>query len=315
MAGRRTEDSQLLSSQPNSPSARQTPGRSQTTSTTSSFVPSPLNPTSSVISSSSQPFANPRSRQGSRADVSATFRDGVPPPIPSSFPTHSMIGMGLGVPTGSRGSMILYRLASDDDKEKDSITTRESHHHLLPPKLPRESTLMSSKSSFISMELESKYGGVSHRDSAFPTARGGLVPYEYDPALDEMDPVDEEDLLHDPAKGKTRKNSFPWRGIMNVAVLLTLTFGLLVLFVFYPVFIYFHNQQRNNLIDGNIRINATGTSTLSFRASPPSLITLVISFRPGSCTFPDAGPNRHGHPPRRTNTHRFRRATLRACLF
>jgi len=130
--------------------------------------------------------------------------------------------------------------------------------------------MLSSKSSFISMELDSKYGGASNRDSAFPTVRGGLVPYEYDPALDEMDPVNEEDLLHDPAKGKARKNTFPWRGIGNVAVLLLLTSGLLALFVFYPVFIYFHNQQRNNLIDGNIRINATGQAPVLFQM--PDLI-------------------------------------------
>jgi hypothetical protein len=77
------------------------------------------------------------------------------------------------------------------------------------------------------MDLDSNYRGLSNRDLAFPMMRGGLMPYEYDPALDKMDPVDEEDLLHGPAKGKARQNMFPWRGIMNVAVLLLLTAGLL----------------------------------------------------------------------------------------
>jgi hypothetical protein len=56
--------------------------------------------------------------------------------------------------------MILYHLAADDDKDKDSVPSRDSHHHLIPPQLPanlRESTVSSSRSSFISMELDSKY--------------------------------------------------------------------------------------------------------------------------------------------------------------
>jgi hypothetical protein len=56
--------------------------------------------------------------------------------------------------------------------------------------------------------------------------------------LDELDAPDEEDFLHDPSrKGGLggRKSTFPWRGIMNVSVLLGLILALLALFVFYPV--------------------------------------------------------------------------------
>lgn len=165
--------------------------------------------------------------------------------------------------------MILYRLASDNDINlKHSLPSKDSNL-LIPPKPSsnlRHSTVSSSRSSFISIEMDSKYTGLSHRDSAFPTTRGGLVPYEYDPALDELDPVDDEDLLHDPtAKGKVRRNSFPWRGIMNVAVLLFLISGLLALFVFYPVFLFYRDRTRNSLIDGNIRINATGQAPVLFQ--------------------------------------------------
>lgn len=203
--------------------------------------------------------------------------------------------------------MILYRLASDNDINlKHSLPSKDSNL-LIPPKPSsnlRHSTVSSSRSSFISIEMDSKYTGLSHRDSAFPTTRGGLVPYEYDPALDELDPVDDEDLLHDPtAKGKVRRNSFPWRGIMNVAVLLFLISGLLALFVFYPVFLFYRDRTRNSLIDGNIRINATGMSFVFF------FLRLPYSLRPpsrsSSRSFPNARPRRYADTSIRTLPHRL----------
>lgn len=260
------EESQLLPDQP-IPQPRHVPSRAPTST---SFVSSPLNPTSSYPPQVTNLFSSARSRPVSRPshDAAPTYRDSTHSSLsqaPSSFPSPQTTGMGLGGP-GVRGSMILYRLASDDDKEKEpaaSIGTPDSQL-LLPPKLPvnfRDSVVSDSRSSFIS--TDSKYGGLSHGDSAFPNTRGGLVPYEYDPALDELDPVDDEDMLHDPsAKGKFRQNTFPWRGIMNVAVLGMLILGLLALFVFYPVFAFYRDRARNNQIDGNIRINATGKLVL-----------------------------------------------------
>ena len=70
--------------------------------------------------------------------------------------------------------------------------------------------------------------------------------------------------LHDPkSKGgfKGDKGKFLWRGILNVVVLLLLVLGLLILFIFYPVLMFYQNAARNNAIDGNIRINATGASS------------------------------------------------------
>jgi hypothetical protein len=175
------------------------------------------------------------------------------PPSPILNPPPSMIGMGLA----TRGSVILYRLASDNDRDKDrdSVPSRDSQH-LLPPKLPqnlRDSTVLNSKSSFVSMELDSNFAGLAHRDSAFPTARDGLVPHEYNPALDELDPGRRGEFVAQ--KGKVRQNTFAWRGLMNVTVLLLLISGMLALFVFYPVFQFYRDKQRNGLIDGNIRIN------------------------------------------------------------
>jgi hypothetical protein len=71
-------------------------------------------------------------------------------------------------------------------------------------------------------------------DSKYPSgvAYGGsrgLVPYAYDPAVDDKEP---EDVLHDPeGKGKP-SSALPWRGFLNVGVLLVLISGLLCLFIF-----------------------------------------------------------------------------------
>ncbi|KDQ23527.1 glycoside hydrolase family 16 protein, partial [Pleurotus ostreatus PC15] len=116
----------------------------------------------------------------------------------------------------------------------------------------------------------------------------GLVPYAYDPASDELEPPDEEDMLHDPddkawsesdisllfsGGGKRHpglKRAFPWRGILNVAVLIILILALLCLFIFYPVLTFYQNSARNLKIDGNIRINATGQAPVLFQM--PDLI-------------------------------------------
>ncbi|KAJ2934244.1 hypothetical protein H1R20_g2843, partial [Candolleomyces eurysporus] len=117
---------------------------------------------------------------------------------------------------------------------------------------------------------------ISFADSKYPSGipqPRGLVPYEYDPEADENGPPDDDDYLHDPnEKGGVRgdKDAFPWRGILNVSVLCLLVLGLLSLFVIYPVITYYRGVERNKLIDGNIRINATGQAPILFQM--PQLI-------------------------------------------
>ncbi|KAF8625530.1 hypothetical protein AX15_005334 [Amanita polypyramis BW_CC] len=159
----------------------------------------------------------------------------------------------------SHGSMILYSLPDD------RTTIRES---LLPPRFlsGRTSVLSTSGDSYMSMS-DSKY------PSGIPRSTHGLVvPYEYDPTLDQMDPPDDEDLLHDPRSVKFLKSTVfvPWRGFFNIGLLLLLVLGLLTLFVFYPVYSYYSNAARNAAITGNLRINATGQSPVLFQM--PDLI-------------------------------------------
>jgi len=179
--------------------------------------------------------------------------------LPNSFPLS---------PAG-RGSMVLYRLA-DEGKEKDGLPPPNSRFLGLD-RSTRVSVVSSSGSSFVSV-ADSKYPG-----GAIPSVRG-LIPYAYDPSGDENEPMDEEDLLHDPRAyaaykaeglpkskggstippGKRHSHSFPWRGIANVSVLVSLILGLLCLFIFYPVMTFYRDEARNNAIQGNVRVNGTG---------------------------------------------------------
>lgn len=153
--------------------------------------------------------------------------------------------------------MVLYRLASEEDTGA-----------LLPPKINRDSVASSSGDSIFSLSSDSKYpSGVTYGGSR------GLVPYAYDPAIDDKEPPDEEDLLHDP-DGKGKANStLAWRGFLNVGVLVVLIAGLLCLFIFYPVLTFIRNNARNLAIDGNIRINATGQAPVLFQM--PELIDVA----------------------------------------
>lgn len=143
---------------------------------------------------------------------------------------------------------------------------------------------------------DSKYpsgpGGAGDKGLGVGGSVRGLVPYAYDPTQDDGE-LDEEDWLHDPNAGLTDpqtrsprygpagapavskpkkkqvrmgpdgkpyhgSRSFPWRGVVNISVLVLLVLGLLSLFMLYPMLKFFRDEKRNEAIEGNIRINATG---------------------------------------------------------
>jgi len=82
--------------------------------------------------------------------------------------------------------------------------------------------------------------------------------------------MDEEDLLRDPrayaayksgglAKskggstilpGKRHSHSFPWRGITNISVLVSLILDLLCSFIYHPVMTFYRDEAMNNAIQG-----------------------------------------------------------------
>jgi beta-glucan synthesis-associated protein KRE6 len=90
----------------------------------------------------------------------------------------------------------------------------------------------------------------------------GLVPYAYDPTIDEKWPPDEKDMLHDPEWGNEVSTFWTWRGVMNVGMLVLVIAVLLYLFIFYPILTFVRNNARNLAIDWNIRINATGQAPI-----------------------------------------------------
>ena len=73
-----------------------------------------------------------------------------------------------------------------------------------------------------------------------------------------VDDKEQEDVLHD-LEGKSKASMvLPWRGFINVGVLIMLILGLLYLFIFYPILMFTQNNVHNLTIDGNIHINAMG---------------------------------------------------------
>ncbi|EEB90370.1 hypothetical protein MPER_11431, partial [Moniliophthora perniciosa FA553] len=119
--------------------------------------------------------------------------------------------------------------------------------------------------------------------SSLSTPRG-LIPYAYDPGVDSLLPDDQEDILHDPkaseadekklfapggllyhnGSGSGGGNNWSWRGVWNTGMLSILILALLMLFLGYPVVTEFRTRSRKEMIDGNVRVNATGQVPVLF---------------------------------------------------
>ena len=295
----------------------------------------------SAYSTVSNPFngragSNGSSRPASRGSMKNPNINPNNFPMPPS-PNHKLGGqvaedgvitsLGLGhnnsgfpASMGQRGSMVLYRLADSGHGSRATSATGVSSLAggaggrgspddplLQPPRFGpgKRTSYASSSGDSIASLADSKYPATLGTSGAMGSVRG-LIPYAYDPAMDENEPFDEEDLLHDPnpnaylndryrgtrkgalAAGKSsklgpggasplgaaagaavggkrpipawEKKHFPWRGVVNVGVLVLLILGLLCLFVFYPVLTFYRDRAKNAAIQGNIRINGTGES-------------------------------------------------------
>jgi beta-glucan synthesis-associated protein KRE6 len=129
--------------------------------------------------------------------------------------------------------MVLWRLATDDD-QGDLIPPRP-----LGPDQRASVVSTISGESIWSLSSDSKY------PSAPPTMRGSLVPYAWDPLLDDDDAPDEDDVLHQPDSVDKRPSILNPRGILNVGVLILLLVGLLGLFIALPVITYVDNATNN----------------------------------------------------------------------
>jgi hypothetical protein len=141
----------------------------------------------------------------------------------------------------------------DERKEKDGLLPPNTSHIVGSEISNRASIVSSSGSSFVSL-ADSKYPV-----GAIPSVRG-LIPYAYDPSGDENEPMD---FVTRPLRrtklakskggstippGKRHSHSFPWRGIANVSVLVSLILGLLCLIIVYPVMRLYRDEKGNNAI-------------------------------------------------------------------
>ncbi|TFY65614.1 hypothetical protein EVG20_g5481 [Dentipellis fragilis] len=220
---------------PSDASSSKPPSRSFSTS---NFVSSPLNPHAGP-SPSPNPYSAVRSRPASRG--SSMYLDRIP-----SDDARALGSQFSTLQAGQRGSMVLYRLATEDENGT-----------LLPPRTPigpRDSVFSTSGESVWSLSSDSKY------PSGNPYQRGGLVPYAYDPTYDDKEPIDDEDLLHEPDQVDKPGSFAPLRGILNIGVLVLLVVALLTLFIAYPVVDSIrHNGHIFFAEDGNTRVNQTDT--------------------------------------------------------
>ena len=159
--------------------------------------------------------------------------------------------------------MILYRLATVDD-----------HGVLLPPNSlspdQRDSFFSTSGESIWSLSSDSKY------PSGPPTMRGGLVPYVYDPSVDDQ-AADEEDLLHEPDSIDKPSPIFATRGVLNIGVLILLIGTLLALFIAYPVITYVHGNNSQNLF-----LDETGGNTVTDPTSDIAITQVIDPDTPES---------------------------------
>jgi hypothetical protein len=98
-------------------------------------------------------------------------------------------------------------------------------------------------------------------DSKYPSGppRGGLVPYAWDPSLeDDQDGEDEDDTLHEPESADKPSPVLNSRSVLNVGVLVLLITTLLALFIALPVITFvknnanyvFFEQTGSNTVNG-----------------------------------------------------------------
>lgn len=89
----------------------------------------------------------------------------------------------------------------------------------------RDSVASSSGDSVFSLLSDSDY------PSGITYGQRRMVSYAYDPPVDDKEPPDEEDLLHDPERNGGSVVLLRGGGFLNVGVLMLLLFGLLCLFL------------------------------------------------------------------------------------
>ncbi|KAF9256974.1 beta-glucan synthesis-associated [Marasmius fiardii PR-910] len=177
------------------------------------------------------------------------------PPFPSNSSSATLLSR-----TPSKGSMVLYRLASEADSLEPRRAPTSGSSDPRGPSNPEH------KSPYAALANRPKSTSSSISTTSFINSTRGFVAYEYDPSADNRGPNDEEDYLHDPRDiekpGKRGHNGagsvLSFRGFQNLGVLVLLVLGLLSLFLIYPIIRHFEDAGRNKIVADNINVNASG---------------------------------------------------------
>lgn len=209
------------------------------------YVSSPLNP-------------NVTSRPESRGSMSRIASDESYTPLGVGAGGYPLMGQRDTVST-QRGSMLLYRLASDADPWDEEMNVPPPHRFsTVENPHPRYSVASDSGQSAFSIGSDSKYPVTNEKPGI---GKGAFLPYAYDPTSDQTSPPDADDLLHDPStlehdEGKVSGVNI--RGLVNVLVVGLLIAGVICLFTLYPIITFINSNTRNLAIDNNIQVNSTG---------------------------------------------------------
>ncbi|KAF8584647.1 glycoside hydrolase family 16 protein [Ramaria rubella] len=202
--------------------------------TPSYYVSSPLNP-------------HGNSRPASRGSMSRIASDESYTPLGVGPGGYPFMGQRDTV-SSHRGSMLLYRLASDADPWDETPPLRTPHQ--------RDSIASESGQSIFSMD--SKYPMAQEKGAS---SKGAFLPYAYDPSSDQSSPPDADDVLHDPntlEHDERKLSSMNLRGFGNMLALSMLITAIVCLFTVYPIITFLHSNSRNLAIDNNVQVNGTG---------------------------------------------------------
>ena len=121
--------------------------------------------------------------------------------------------------------------------------------------------------------------------------RGGLVPYAWDPIVDEdLDGPEEDDPLHRPEFLDKPPPVLNHRSILNVGVLLLLVGSLLVLFIVYPVVTFIENGSGFLLLEEETAANTKADAPQNdFPTSDLQPRSLIDPDTPQSAFVPQSG--------------------------
>ena len=211
---------------------------------TSFYVSSPLNPNTS------------HSRPESRGSMSRIASD----------ESYTPLGVGMGgypflgkdAVSSQRGSMLLYRLASDADPWDDDVQLPRQDRFSSADIQQRYSVASDSGQSLFSAGSDSKYPTANEK---LGVGKGAFLPYVYDPTSDQSSPPDADDALHDPTTlehDQRKVAGLNFRGIVNVLVVFIIISVIVCLFTVYPILSFLRTNPRNLAIDNNVQVNGTG---------------------------------------------------------